>query len=247
MDTYSTQIERLKRHYTASLRHYDLISFWDLSNALRIWTEYKNRNEEMFLKPLFIRWVFTKELRDTLKGANFIYSYLPDGITTYAQDIPKDTSRNIIYGPKISGDFSAATMVKLGDDGGMTVAEYLLSYKSFNETQVKILSDLAKTVPFTRVNYAEYMNSSAVHYRFSDVDTFAISNDVLIKRIANEYNASHAGDGQAVRSNNMYSKPVGMLMEYGCASLPLPYFLLLHIARSIIIAFDSPAQSGDCF
>lgn len=233
MTNYKLQLERLKRHYEASVGKYDIISFHDLANTLRIWTEIKSNIDHLNINS-FKKGIFDKKIKRILNGAEYVYTYLPDGVTTSALATGETESRNVVYGPRRE-KFSSGSYIKIEESSNLTIAQFLLIYRDLLPAEVRILSDQTKNISVDRVNFSQYMASPAVYFQLSGQSPKHISNEELIKRVANEYEASHANAGDThFDVNNVFSEPVKNLMQYGCASLPLPYFILLHIAKTII-------------
>ena len=238
MTDYKKQLQRLKRHYQASIDRYDAISFLDLAHTLRVWTEVKDGVEQLHNEPTFKKGILTNSVKKILTGSEYAYAYLPDGVTTSAAATGEIGGRNMIHGPMVD-KFSAATLMKIENNGDLTIAQFLVVYRVLSQEEIKILNDESKKVPIEKVNFSKYMELPAINFQFSGHDPKHISNEELIKRIANEYEASHADPTDTnFDLNNVFSEPVKKLMKYGCAQLPLPYFVLLHIARNIIENFE---------
>lgn len=238
MTDYKKQLERLKRHYRHSLEHYDSISFLDLAHTLRVWTEMIDGIEKIHSKSTFKKSVLTKSLKKILHGSEYAYAYLPDGVTTSAVATGEIDERNIVSGPKIE-KFSIGTLLKIEENHNLTLAQFCLIYRVVSPEEIKLLNDESKSVPTEKVSFSKYMESPAIHFQFSGQQQRNISNKELIKRIANEYDASHAHPTDTnFKLNNVFSEPVKRLMEYECAQLPPPYFILLHIAGTIIYNLD---------
>ena len=238
MTDYNKQLERLKRHYKHSIEHYDSISFLDLAHTLRVWTEIKDGIDNIHSKPTFKKSVRTRSLKKILYGSDYVYAYLPDGVTTSAVATGETDGRNIISGPKIE-KFSVGGLLEIKENHDLTLAQFFLIYRVLSPEEIKLLDKETKSVPIEKVSFSKYMESSAIHFHFSGQNPRNISNEELIKRIANEYEASHPDlTDTNFKLNNAFSEPVKRLMEYTCAQLPLPYFILLHIAGTIIDNLD---------
>lgn len=233
MTNYKTQLERLKRHYQSSVNHYDLISFLDLANTLRVWTEVKSNIDQLGVNN-FKKGILTKKVKNVLTGSEYVYAYLPDGVTTSAVATGEIGGRKMIHGPQ-ADKFSVETLVKIESNGDLSIAQFLMVYRVLLQEEITILYDESKNVPIKTVSFSKYMESPAIYFQFSGHDPKHISNEELIKRIANEYEDSHADSTDTnFELNNIFSEPVKNLMGYGCTQLPLPYFVLLHIANNII-------------
>lgn len=236
------QLERLKRHYFTSLNHYDKISFLDLAHSLRIWTELKSRIDIIVPEPIFKKAIITKTTKKVFSHSEFVYSYFLDGVTTSAAATKEINGRNVIYGPEIN-EFSVCTLLKIETNQDLTLAQFSLIKRELSEHEVYLLNDESKKTAIKKVNFSSYMNSPAAYFRFSGCCAKNISNEELIKRIANEYEASHAdSEDTNFQPSNSFSLPVRELMKYGCACLPLPYFTLLHIAKNIIENLDGKLE-----
>ena len=123
MTDYKNQFERLKRHYKHSLEHYDSISFLDLAHTLRVWTEIKEGIDKIHCKHTFKKSVRTKSLRKILRGSEYVYAYLPGGVTTSAVATGEMGGRNIFSGPKIE-KFSVGGLLKIKENHDLTLAQF---------------------------------------------------------------------------------------------------------------------------
>lgn len=238
MTDYKKQLERLKRHYQASIDHYDAISFLDLAHTLRLWTEVKNGVNNIHTESVFKKGILTKSVKKILTGSEYAYAYLPNGITTSAAATGEISGRNIVHGP-MSDKFSVATLMKIENNGDLSISQFLMVCRVLTKEEIATLYDESKKVPIEKVGFSKYMESPAINFQFSNNEPKHISNEILIERVANEYEASHAAlTDTKFNLNNIFSDPVKKLMEYGCMKLPLPYFVLLHIAKNIIENFE---------
>lgn len=234
MTNYKIQLERLKRHYQYSLNHYDRISFLDLAHTLRLWTEIKIGIDQLTHGAIFKKGILTKKIKKIITGSEYTYTYLPGGITTSATATGENNGRIMIHGPSRE-KFSALTLMNIEKNKDLTISQFLMTYHVLSEEDMKTLDYEIKNIPIEKVSFSKYMESPAIHFQYSNVKSRHISNEDLIKRVANEYEASHASNADTnFDLNNVFSDPVKRLMEYGCVQLPLPYFVLLHISKSII-------------
>lgn len=132
-----------------------------------------------------------------------------------------------------------STSFKIENNGDLTLDEFMLISKVLSQIEIKNSYEESKNRPQELVSFSKYMESPAIHFLFHGHKPRNISNEDLIKRIANEHEGSHADSTDtSFVINNIYSDPVKKLMKYKCAQLPLPYFVLLHIAKSIIENLD---------
>ncbi|MGR3176778.1 MAG: hypothetical protein ACUZ8E_01820 [Candidatus Anammoxibacter sp.] len=234
MTNLKIQLTRLKRHYQASIDHYDPISFLDLAHTLRVWTELINEVEHVHKDPTFKKSILTKSVKEILRGSEYVYAFFPDGITTSAAATGETGGRILFHGPS-KEKFSFGGLVRRENNGDVTIAQFILICRSLNREEINILNEVSKKALIEKVDFSKYMASPGINFNFSGHEPRHISNKDLIKRIANEYEASHAKLSDTNYDlNNVFSEPVKKLMKYGCAKLPLPYFVLLHIANNII-------------
>ena len=187
---YEKQLERLKRHYQVSVNHYDSISFLDLAHTLRVWTEVKSSMDKLGINN-FKKGVLTKKVKKILTGFEYVYAYLPDGVTTPIVATGEIGGRNMIYGPQ-ADKFSVVTLMKIENNRDLSIAQFLMVCRVLSQEEMTTLNNESKNVPVEIVSFSKYMKSPAIYFQFSGHDSKHISNEELIKRIANEYEASHA-------------------------------------------------------
>lgn len=234
MTDYNILLERLKRHYSLSKNFYDKPSLYDLAHILRIWTEVKHGIDNKYSIPIFNKSIHTKSLKKIFKNSEYIYTYLPSGVTTSASKYDKP----IFSGP-YTDKFSTGGAIELHENKNLTFYQFYITNKVLSPDEIKILSDKSKTIPIEKVSFSKYMESTAIYFKFPNCKQNSISNEILIKRIANEYEASHPDStdtGYIV--NKAHSECVAKLMMYKIYKLPLPYFVALHIAKNIIDNLD---------
>jgi len=238
MNKYKKQLERLKRHYQASINHYDPISLLDLAHTLRVWTELKDGVDNVWSQPTFKKAILTRSMKKILTGAEYAYAYFPDGLTTSAAATAEVSGRIMVHGP-MADKFTSSISAKIEKNRHLTIYRFLIIYRALSQKEIKIEYDESKNVPIENVGFLKYMTSNAIFFKFSGHAPRQVSNEELIKRIANEYEASHADISVTnFDLNNVFSEPIKRLMAYECARLPLPYFVLLHIAKNIIENFE---------
>jgi hypothetical protein len=233
MNDYQLQLNRLKRHYDSSINTFDFISFLDLAHTLRIWMEIKDGIEKLYNIPTFKKIVITKTFKKLINNSGHAFAYFPDGVKISTKN-GSLISKKVGYGPL--KDSSTNSIYFYYGINEITLYQYLIVYRNFSENENKILDEELKNVNTELVTFTQFMKSPAIYFQIPGHNPKNISNEELIKRIANEYQASHADSKDTnFQINNIYSGPVNYLMGYGCLErLPLPYFVLLHIAGNII-------------
>ncbi len=233
------QIERLKRHYEYSIKNYDVISLLDLANSLRYWTEYADvvdSNEIVKLKT----WHLSKIFKKVVRNSEYIYSYFPiNGVTTSASATQEQEERLIIQGPD-ERSFTVGSEYMFSETGDLTIKQFEMIYSELSAKDIKEIGKSGDCVCLKDTNLAEYLKGPAINFCFSNSVHNSISRELLIKRIANEYDSSHPSEkikGEEVV--NSFSKPIKKFMLYRLCKLPLPYFILLNIAENIIAACEA--------
>ncbi len=237
MNNYKLQLERLKRHYEQSINAYDLVSFLDLAHTLRIWTELKEAIQRDFPKSKFKKWILTKRLHSILNENNCIYAHLPDWVRTKAEV----NKGQISYWPQWDEKFSISNIIKFEPDGSIYISQFTYIREALKQDRIGILNQESHNPQTALVCFSKYLDSPAIYYRFGSKSLNHISNEQLIKRVANEYEASHSENQLSnFEEKNIFSEPVKKIMQYWCSNLPLPYFILLHIAKNIITELEAP-------
>lgn len=225
---------RLKRHYDAAVKSYDDVSLLDLSHTLRIWGELKTVLGDYYPKVkstiTFKTAVPAKKVRKAIKNHKYIFSYLPDGVVTYASNgqllnFP-DNNKN--------EDFSTAISVKPSENGKMELKNYCLVSCALEEHLIHAMS----SEEIKRLNYANWLGAEVVRVSFVNsegkLQETAISREILIKRVANILDGSHPSVASQEELDNKFDEPIKHLLDYKVGGLSLPYFILLKIAQDIV-------------
>lgn len=233
MKTVALHLERLRRHYEAAVRTYDHVSLLDLSHSLRIWVELKQELPK--LVPAFGTTISfktaipAKKVLKASKGVRFVFSYMPGGVITYC------SNGHLASGPEMedgAGDFSVGIAVRMEEDH-MWLNKFCIVGRSFDQPLIKALENES----IARCNFAQWLASEAVRVSFPNEDgiltTTAISREMMVKRVANTLDGSHASLA-AYESDNRFDPAVHHLLQYQVGGLPLPYFVLLKIAQDIL-------------
>jgi hypothetical protein len=233
MKTLALHLERLRRHYETAVRTYDHVSFLDLSHSLRIWVELKQELPKLVpafgTTMSFKTAIPAKKVLKASKGCRYVFSYMPGGVITYC------SNGHLASGPEMdhrAGDFAAGIAVKIGEDH-IWLNKFCIVGRSFDQPLIKALD--AESV--TRCNYAQWLGSEVVRVSFPREDgtlaTTTISREMMVKRVANTLDGSHASLA-AYESDNSFDPAVRHLLQYRVGGLPLPYFVLLKIAQDIL-------------
>lgn len=230
------QYDRLRRHYTANLNGYDQIALLDLAHALRFFTEIPGLIDDKY-GPKLLNANFNAGMKRIMRGAEFSYCYLPeDGVTVKAKIGWNGMFE--FHGPS-NDQFSIGGTTKLEANQRISIKEFFLIYRELSPVEIQLLNSYSQAVTYTKVGLKDYLNAIAVRFQFANESPKFISRIELIKRVANEYDASHASHADKPDDFvNHFSAPVQRLMQYSCADLPLPFFVLMHISKNILTSLE---------
>ena len=228
----SIQIKRLEKDFKEALREYNIVSFLNLASTLRVWTEMKEEADIFFKEKLFSVGIFTRKIKSVISGVEFTFSSFPENINIPFVKINNRKISIVHSGPKINSSCSIGSMFKIEEDRSLTISKFLISYKAIDDADYLILRNQLENQSNSKFNFSGYLASPIIHFQFPGCNPKNISCENLIKRVANEYGASHFRKDS--RINNIFSEPVERLMKFSCMELPLPYFSLLYIAKTIL-------------
>jgi len=227
------QLERLWRHYQDAETSYDEVSLLDLSHSLRIWIELKTH------LPSIAPAVETSKVFKTssphrnamrqLRDQKYVLAYFPDGVITHA------SKGGIFSIPDIPNDLDFWSATRIASNGpAMQISQmHFASCQLHTSVTHKLLHPQIK-----RCNYSHWLGSEAIRVQFINpqsgtLDRAAITREMMVKRVANIMEGSHAradGDG----GSNQFDDPIRYLSNVKCSNLPMPYFILLKIAQDIL-------------
>lgn len=231
------QFERLRRNHEAASRIYDHISLIELSHSLRIWAELKGRIDELAPKfaaaKVFTTGRPTKAVQEITRNHRHVIAYLPGGVRTHA-------SKGHLVGsgpwanPEAGGDGCAVAAMGRKVPGGLSLKMYYTVATTLKPNEI----DALQSQTLKRCTFAEWLGAEAV--RLADLNEqnvlvpIGISREILIKRVANTLDGSHASVAIEPLGKNEFDAPVHHLMKFIAADLPLPYFLLLKMAQDLL-------------
>jgi hypothetical protein len=236
MQTVLLHLERLRRHYAASVRSYDQVSLLDLSHSLRVWADLKLALQNLapaFATTLAFKTAIpAKKVLRAARGTRFVFSYMPGGVITFA------SNGQIASGPELgksNSPFTIGASVKLNSDGSMELKNYCIVGVAFEQPLIKALS----AEDMTRCNYLQWMGAEAVRLAYlteqGELKTLAISREMIVRRVANTLDGSHPSAAVVnIDKENSFDPAVHHLLQYQMGGLPLPYFILLKIAQDIL-------------
>lgn len=230
------QLERLRRHYEASLNTYDEVSLLDLSHTLRIWADLKTSlptELPAFATTISFRSALpAKKVMRVARQHRHIFAYMPGGVITRA------SNGQIASGPDFEGSSGQVTVgasLQMNTDGSMKLKNFSYVGLALEQPLIKALS--AEDV--SRGNYSQWMGAEAVRMGFLGeggvLERVSISREDLIRRVANTLDGSHPSVGASAEGNaHPLDEPIRSLLQYKVGGLPLPYFVLLKAAQDIL-------------
>jgi len=235
MRTIMLHLERLSRHYEASVHSYDEVSLLDLSHSLRVWADLKTVLPQLapaFSKTLsFKTSTPAKKVLRAARGSRFVFAYMPGGVITYA------AQGNVASVPPDSNDknYSIGASCKINVDGSMELKNYRYVEVILEQPMIKASS----SEDVSRCNYSQWLGAEAVRMSYpdnaGDLKTVSITREMLIRRVANTLDGSHPSAAAAGSDiENSYDPAVHYLLQYSMGGLSLPYFILLKIAQDIL-------------
>lgn len=232
MNTVLLQLERLRRHYGAAVRTNDHVSFLDLSHTLRLWTELKKPLEKIAPKfssaISFKTAIPARKVLKAARGHQYVFSYMPGGVLTYA------SQGHVVSGPGMDNDreFALGVEVKVSPPT-IQLGKFSFVSCAFEQPVIKALN--AETV--IRCTFVQWLGAEAVRVAYvngkGDYEVVTISREMVVKRVANTLDGSHASAAGG-ETNNTFDEPIHYLLKYQVGGLPLPYFILLKVAQDLL-------------
>ncbi|MDP2077995.1 MAG: hypothetical protein Q8N01_04330 [Sulfuricurvum sp.] len=232
MEKIILQLKRLEKHYEHTVKTYDEISMLDMAHTLRIWTELKSTlttDYDSFKETIF--WTATpiRKIMKHIHNSQYVLAYLPkEGVTTYASKGQFAESTHFDNENK----FSLAVKVK-NTGQAILLSQYGFVSKALTQEYVNAIGNEKDT----KCSYINWLGSETVRLQYKnetgELESFTLSREMLIKRVANVYDASHTSLNDE-GGENRFDAPIKWLMGFKCGGLPLPCFLLLKVAQDIL-------------
>jgi hypothetical protein len=229
------QLERLRRNFQTCISTYDRIAFFELSHSLRIWTDLKLTLPTIApafgTKRVFKSGTPSRKLMKRVKEKNFVIAYMPGGVSTLAG------RGQLVSAPELPPDvdFTLGGTISVETSGAATVSSFWFSESTLDDSQVA----MSGHPEISKYSYVDWMGAEAVRLWFPDglgaSRTLMISREVLINRIANTLDGSHPSAVPDPRTGKDKADPaINKLLQYTVLGVPLPYFVLLKIAKDIL-------------
>lgn len=235
MERVRLQFERLRRHYQNAVTTFDHVTFLDLSHTLRIWTELKRPLQELaptFSKSVAFRTgVPSKKVTKAARGRTHVLCYLGGAVHTLA------AKSELLAGPELDEgqDFLLGVGFKM-----MPPAMEFRRFAFIAGHGDSSLLPLLSSENASPCNFIQWLGAEVVRVGFLSEDgtyqSKAIPREILIKRVANTLDGSHASVAPDTNSSeeNSFDAPIKFLLQYRIGGVPVPYFILLKIAQDIL-------------
>jgi hypothetical protein len=175
----------------------------------------------------------TKGLKRKIKRYKHVCVYFPDfpngGITTRASN--GSAFQYSFDGPQ---EPMMTTGTVMYNEPELSVYRMIVVHCERDDDLFEILDNH----DLKRANLENWLRSECV--RINDInlegvlETFIITRECLIKRLANAYEASHSSLLEDAIVNR-HDYPIRALMKYQIGGLPLPYFAILKVANDLLI------------
>lgn len=231
MSSLAVQFARLRRHSDAAGKTYDYVSFLDLAHTLRVWADMKQTMSSAapkFSESIAFRTATpSRHALRTLRGREFVYSLLPDDVTTHA-------SNGVIIGLK-NQPADAEVIANWRRNGAQLEVGF---YAYISPPHKQRVAEIFRGQGLRRCTFQEWMNSAVVvgshpaeHGRLVP---FSLTREQLIRRVANELDASHPRGMEVPVRAAEASRATHYLLGHMVAGLPLPYLHLLKDSQDIL-------------
>ncbi|BCB07556.1 hypothetical protein HHSLTHF2_14460 [Vreelandella venusta] len=226
-------LERLRRHFEAARRSYDIVTLLDLSHSLRIWADLKDSLPKSYPKfhstSAFKTGIPARKVLKAARGHESVFSYMPGGTVTYA------SNGSLASGPGTEDgrSFTIGVSVRTQTDS-VELKNFSIIFTSFEQPLIKALG--AEQVK--RCNFMRWMGAEAVRANLMSDDgnlkLITLSREKVIRRVANTMDGSHPSDPSEEIPLGEFDAAIRRLMEFQVGGLPLPYFILLKCAQDIV-------------
>lgn len=236
------QLERLSRNYNACTNKYDPVSLLELAHSVRFWTRQSDEfiNEKSFVdKKIFSTSSLNRKSSKIFSNSKYIiFDFNKHGVTTYAAT---DSPQNISFmsGPhEPDTKFSTGCKVVKNSDFSITIFNFYYIEKALQEDDMSYLGSKKTSLFDTKkLNYSQWLNSSLLRIGFmitsGAIENRSLNRDYFVGLVANADGASHYSKGLSKKEIEEIEL-LEWLKKFKCGGIPLPYFLLMKIAKDII-------------
>lgn len=225
---------RLRRHHDFCTENYDEVALLDLAHTLRLWMEMKTEVFEYIKnsdsRQEFTSHSFTKDFRKLLEDQNeYFVAAMPGGVRSYVANKEMLSSNSQIAHQKLFLGVESKAEKK-----GIVFTKFLVLNGAKLTEEERVIA--SKGFLTRTSNFIDWLNSEAVRVKFCNKDGKRIvqtmSKEVLVRRVANYLGPSHPRDKDAF--SHEYNQTIDFLQESFIGGVPVPYFLVLKIAKDIL-------------
>lgn len=229
-------LERLRRQYQINVENYDEPGMLDLSHVLRIWVDMQE-DVQTYLNEInpsarFQTYNFTKDFKKLIWGKEYVISGIPGGVISNAGRIGDDFQLFGIKNDDINRPLLTSWKNQFLENSEINMGDIYFIYHYFAEDEVNII---CKGIFYKKVKFSEWMKAEAIKVSYPDegkLEVRSISREMFIKRVANILGGSHPEGNY--ETDKYFDTAVRYLMNYYIAGLPVPFFILLKIAKDIL-------------
>lgn len=243
-DELNTHLTLLWRNYEATIRHYDKPSLIALAHTLRYWADASHGLKEVdpdFAAKVFYSVTPGKRIKKLLSGrAHFAVYFHPDGVSTFVGN------NNLLrsFDPSFNGDGQPCIIFqprKSTNPNERCIDHLIYVDRPKNCNMLEQLGDEAHRTEEKKLDFSSWLNAESI--RFTRITNEAppiliqISHETIIREVANNYGSSHP----TIRNNSKLPPQdpnIEYLMNHWLMNdIPLPYYILLKIAKAILMNF----------
>jgi len=213
---------------------YDHVSLLDLAHTLRVWADARTLVTKE--APAFARSVRFKacspsrKASNTLRTREHVYCLFVDGVVTYAS---QGEITGLLDRTRDRGDFEVTAKFKRTGQTGLEVAFYAYWAPGIDMP----IAELFRDQGVKRCTFTQWLDSRTVVGVLPaerGLVPFSLTREKLIRRVANELEASHPEGMEVPPHAREASRATRYLLGHVVAGLPLPYLLLLKDAQELL-------------
>jgi len=244
-DELSVQLTLLWRNYESMVRHYDKPSLVELAHTLRWWADasYMLKDVDLdFSRRVFCSVTPGKKIKRLMnRRAHFAAYFYPGGISIYTGNNNLITSldQNFNEDGFPCFIFQPATVTQPGESA---LNHLIYIDRPKNDGELKALGDEAHSYQLRRLDFCTWLNAEAIRFaskeQAKEGKSSRLTHESIIREVANNYGSSHP----TIRRDSIKIKhdpDVAYLMSnWLIYDVPLPYFMLLKIAKAILKNFS---------
>lgn len=236
--------ERLERHYKSSILKLDNIALLDLAHTLRIWLDMKSLVDEYLLnyplKNKFKSQSVSEKLKQAIGNNECVAAGLSEPAFTW------DNNEELFHNPNgdIAKPFTASFLLMRDNVNRTHLKQFVLidGVKISNKKDFDIINSVNSFNTTTYDNFSNWLGGEIIRLNFfnaeNSIEKKIIPRGIFISRVANILGGSHPSENY--ESSNQFNNAINYLKKFTSAGLPLPYFLVLSVAKDILTNITIP-------